>query len=104
VHYFFVVDGVLNMKFLKSIFSRYLRTENTAWRLSDRDEYHFESNFNGDVWSVRINDFPDEPWLFSLFVNGKHTVDFNEWPEEYWGEEPLEELTAKLRKEGLIKE
>jgi len=31
-------------------------------------------------------------------------VDFNEWPEEYWGEEPLEELTAKLRKEGLIKE
>ena len=46
----------------------------------------FTADMDGSALLIRLNDFPDEP-LYSLIVNGKAVVHFNDWPQE-WGSEP----------------
>ena len=36
---------------------------------------------NATLW-LRINDFPEEP-LFSLFVDGRHVADLEDWPPNW---------------------
>jgi hypothetical protein len=37
---------------------------------------------NNENWRIRLNDFPDEP-LYTLIVNGRDVIHFNEWPSEW---------------------
>ena len=40
----------------------------------------FEADVDGARWSIRLNDFPDEP-LYSLLINGDEVMHFDDWPE-----------------------
>jgi len=46
----------------------------------------FEAMVDHHSWSIRINDFPDEP-LYSLIVDGGELIHFDEWPQ-VWGDKP----------------
>lgn len=38
---------------------------------------------DGATLTVRVNDFPDDPTVYSLFVNKVKTVDFSDWPKTW---------------------
>ena len=35
----------------------------------------------GDEWEVAVNDWPDQPRVYSLIVNGRVAFDFDGWPD-----------------------
>lgn len=47
-----------------------------------RDGLIFAAHREGEDWSIRINDFPDEP-LYTLIVDGREIIHFNDWPAEW---------------------
>ena len=40
----------------------------------------FEAEVNGARWSIRLNDFPDEP-CHTLLINGEEVMHFDDWPQ-----------------------
>ena len=34
------------------------------------------------MWSIRMNDFPDEP-LYTLIADGVEVIHFNNWPSDW---------------------
>lgn len=57
-----------------------------GWFRSADPRRLFESNVQGAIWVIRLNDFPSEP-LFTLTVDGADVIHFNEWPD-VWGGRP----------------
>jgi hypothetical protein len=58
------------------------------WQTATGGQPHivFEAQVDGAHWTVRVNDFPDEP-LCTLLVNGREVIHFDDWPA-FWGEQP----------------
>jgi hypothetical protein len=46
----------------------------------------FQAAVEGQQWSVRLNDFPDEP-AFTLLLDGGEVLHFDDWPKA-WGAMP----------------
>jgi uncharacterized protein YjaG (DUF416 family) len=65
-----VVDPALGKCLYRSV--TWMRTNDPGlpWRAALGD----------DVWSIRINDFPDD-YLYTLMINGMPSGNFNDWPE-----------------------
>jgi hypothetical protein len=40
----------------------------------------YEALVDGERWTVRINEFPEEPSLYSLLVDGAVVEELMEWP------------------------
>jgi len=38
---------------------------------------------NGDEWVVRVNDWPEEPTVYHLEVNGSDAFGFDGWPDTW---------------------
>ena len=38
---------------------------------------------NGDEWVVRVNDWPQEPTVYHLEVNGSDAFGFDGWPDTW---------------------
>lgn len=53
-----------------------------SWKQTDDVDFPYELHFEGVHWKIRLNDFPDEP-LFSVFENGRHVADFDDWPAHW---------------------
>ena len=53
-----------------------------VWNSSDEPEYPWASDVDGEVWQIRLNDFPDDI-LYSLIINGELHGDFHDWPETW---------------------
>ena len=49
----------------------------------------FVASVEGSRWTIRLNDFPDEP-LFTLMISGQAVLHFDDWPEwpGGWGVRP----------------
>jgi hypothetical protein len=41
----------------------------------------FRAVVDGDEWAVSVNDWPDEPTVYSLWVNGREAFGFDGWPD-----------------------
>ena len=39
----------------------------------------FEAEVEGSRWTIRLNDFPDEP-CYTLLINGDYMTHFDDWP------------------------
>lgn len=42
--------------------------------------YPFEAEVDGATWTVRINEFPEAPSLYSLVIDGEVVEELMEWP------------------------
>jgi hypothetical protein len=60
------------------------------WATGPRSpEEIFVASVDGQRWTIRLNDFPEEP-LYTLFVEGRPILHFDEWPRwpGAWSERP----------------
>ena len=50
------------------------------WRTASGEAYiMFEAEVGGSRWSVRLNDFPDEP-CYTVLIDGDEVMHFDDWP------------------------
>jgi hypothetical protein len=40
------------------------------------------STVDGELWEIRVNDFPAEH-MFTLLIEGREVLDFDDWPESW---------------------
>jgi hypothetical protein len=45
-------------------------------------ESPLRAEVNGQVWTVRVNDFPEAP-MYTLAVDGTEVMDFDNWPKKW---------------------
>ena len=65
--------------------------QDVDWRTaSGKEGIAFVAEKGGAAWSIRINDFPDEP-LFTLIVGGEEVLHFDDWPH-FWVRPELPEM------------
>lgn len=43
----------------------------------------YRAEVGGDEWMVRVNDWPAEPTVYTLFVNGRERFGFDGWPDTW---------------------
>jgi hypothetical protein len=56
--------------------------EKVVWEKSADPAYPYTARFEGERFTVRLNDFPDEH-LYTLIVDGEEVADFDDWPEQW---------------------
>ena len=54
--------------------------DKVEWQQTNDARFPWSARVEGSIWLVRINEFPEENYLYTLFVDGIETVGFNEWP------------------------
>lgn len=43
--------------------------------------YPYRAEVGGDEWLIRVNEWPEEPTVYTLFVNGREAFGFDGWPD-----------------------
>jgi uncharacterized protein YjaG (DUF416 family) len=51
-----------------------------SWKSTGDASYPWAAEVDGNIWRIRINDFPDE-LMYSLIIDGENAGDFHDWPE-----------------------
>lgn len=41
----------------------------------------YRAEVGGDEWLVRVNEWPEEPTVYTLFINGREAFGFDGWPD-----------------------
>ena len=59
-----------------------------AWRRTGDAEAPYTAQVAGQTWTVRVNDWPDEPTVYSLIIDGHEHAGFDDWPSDVWGKRP----------------
>lgn len=49
------------------------------WRDTGQGEFPYAARIDGRDWTIRVNDFPAEPF-YSLLINGAVVGSFDDWP------------------------
>jgi hypothetical protein len=56
-------------------------SRSVPWRTASGTQYVvFEAEVDGSRWTIRLNDFPDEP-LYTLLIDGDEVMHFDGWPK-----------------------
>ena len=55
------------------------RSRRVTWRATGKGEFPYEADVDGQMWRVRVNDFPAEP-MYTLLVDGDEVETFDGWP------------------------
>ena len=53
------------------------------WTKTDDAEFPYTAQINGDTWVIRVNDWPEDPTVFSLLVNDEEHLDFDGWSKRW---------------------
>lgn len=51
-----------------------------SWKKDSGDEFVYTRVDKN--WKIKMNDFPEEV-LYTLFVDGKPVLDFDDWPQHW---------------------
>lgn len=51
-----------------------------SFRATGDARYPYEASIDGTTWTVRVNEFPEEPSLYSLIVDGEVVEELMDWP------------------------
>lgn len=58
-----------------------LRSQQTVtFRATDDARIPWAADVDGTRWTVRINEFPEEPSLYSLIIDGLVVEELMDWP------------------------
>lgn len=69
--------------------------ETVVWRATEDARHPYEALVGGQLWRVRINDFPEEPSLYTLFVGEVATDELLSWPSA-WSRPESETAEGRL--------
>lgn len=53
-----------------------------TWHTTANAEYPYAAFVGDKIWTIRINDFPDE-MLYSLLIDAEESLSFNSWPASW---------------------
>ena len=53
------------------------------WKETGDAEFPFQARVDGGVWQIRVNGFPDDEHVYTLLIDGRESVDFDEWPASW---------------------
>jgi hypothetical protein len=51
-----------------------------TFRATNDARYPYAADINGERWAVRINEFPEEPSVYSLLIDGQIVEELMDWP------------------------
>jgi hypothetical protein len=57
--------------------------QEVAWKEGPDPHFPYEAVVAGARWRLRINEWPDEPFLYTLFIRDDAIVDLEEWPDAW---------------------
>jgi hypothetical protein len=52
------------------------------WSRTNERTAFWRATVDGETWTVRVNDFPEEQ-LYTLLVNGEELGSFDGWPRQW---------------------
>lgn len=53
------------------------------WQPTGDGEFPFEAQVGGERWRIRVNDWPEEPTVYSLMVGRRAAYHFDDWPAQW---------------------
>jgi hypothetical protein len=53
-----------------------------TWEKTESAEFPYRTFVDGQMWQIKINDFPEEP-LYTLIIQGNEIVEFDDW-SSFW--------------------
>lgn len=53
-----------------------------VWHKTDKAEFPYITEINGEIWKIRLNDFPEQA-LYTLIVQEMEIGDFDDWPSQW---------------------
>lgn len=56
---------------------------NVDWLGTGAAVLPYRAEVGGDEWMVRVNDWPQDPTVYTLFVNGREAFGFDGWPDTW---------------------
>ena len=54
--------------------------QTVTFRATDDARFPWATDVDGKRWTVRINEFPEEPSLYSLIIDGEVVEELMDWP------------------------
>ncbi len=63
-------------------FNQFYLAVSVRWKPTGKPEFPYKAIVDGEVWTVRVNDFPVEE-LYTLIIDGQEMVEFNDWPKAW---------------------
>ena len=66
-----------------------------VWRHTGDGEFPYEAEVEGQTFTIRINDFPDQP-LYTLLAGDKKVEDMEDWPSAWVRPESPQSLLDML--------
>ena len=64
---------------LRRLISESRQATPITWEHTGDGEFPYRAEIKGRTFTIRVNDFPDEP-LYSLLVDGQKIEDLEDWP------------------------
>jgi len=71
-------DGIKKQTILEQALQRVVK-----WLDTGGLDLPWQAVVDGKTWRVRLNNFPEEPFLYTLFIEGGSIGDFNDWPHNW---------------------
>jgi hypothetical protein len=57
--------------------------QKVRWTKTDDAEFPYSAKVGEDAWVIRVNDWPEDPTVFSLLVNDVEWLDFDGWSKKW---------------------
>jgi hypothetical protein len=60
-----------------------LTAQHVQWQSNADPDYPFVAQVDGKEWKLRLNDYPEEEYAYTLLINGKAAFSFTDMPEAW---------------------
>jgi len=60
-----------------------LTEQRVTWSETTNSDFPAEARVGGQHWVVRINDWPDYPFMYTLFIDGREVLELESWPRPW---------------------
>ncbi|MEO6457396.1 MAG: hypothetical protein ABIO92_03845 [Chloroflexia bacterium] len=67
---------------LRQLISEERQATPIAWELAVAGVFPYHAQIKGRTFTIRVNDFPDEP-LYTLLIDGEKVEDLEDWPQAW---------------------